>query len=112
MPKGAAQQLGDGDVARRVALAAPILLTKSESAAVSRRSVRTIERAMAAGELHATGRPGQRRLIDLRELERWLGTAAVLVLVVLLAFSMLVVACRAGVEPAQDVLPHLHCRLL
>jgi hypothetical protein len=38
-------------------------------------SVRTIERAMAEGELRATGRRGKRKMIFLRfdEFMRWLG---------------------------------------
>jgi CRP-like cAMP-binding protein len=52
-----------------------LAITKKEAAQLSGYSVRTIERAMAEGELRATGRRGKRKMIFLRfdEFMRWLG---------------------------------------
>jgi hypothetical protein len=82
------------------------LLTKAEAASVARRSVRSIDRAVAAGELPAAGRPGQRRLIDLRDLQRWLGAS----LTILLLLGLL--ACLAGLEQARDLMSALGCPLM
>lgn len=89
-------------------LGAPVLLTKAEAASISRRSVRSIDRAVAAGELPATGRPGQRRLVDLRDLQRWLGATLLLLLLLLLVC----LACLVGFDPARDVMMRLDCPLM
>lgn len=90
-------------------LGAPVLLTKAEAASIARRSLRSIDRAIAAGELPATGRPGQRRLIDLRDLQRWLG---VTLTILLLLLALVCLACLAGLEQARDVMSRLGCPLM
>jgi excisionase family DNA binding protein len=49
-------------------------LTKAEAAGYARVSVRTIERAIKAGDLEAGGTPG-RRLVRQEWVDEWLGRA-------------------------------------
>lgn len=75
--------------------------TKAEAVAYSRRSARTIERAVAAGELQAGGTRGK-RAYKRSAIDAWLAVAAALVL-----WALCVVACALGVEAAHDFLDEL-----
>ena len=64
------------------------LLTRQEAASIARVHVRTIDRAIADGDLQASGARGRRR-VALVELLRWLGLVLMIVLLLLGAVELL-----------------------
>lgn len=116
----AMQAVGNGSGRYWVTVGAPLdgsalpaagrltVLTKQECAAIARVTVRTIERAMLAGALHAGGPRGARR-IRLQDLETWMFGALALVVLALAPLGPICLACALAVEPAQDVMRWLGC---